>query len=220
MRREEVVLAGDLRGPRHVRGPDDRWRDGPGAILVPPRDVRRLAILSSAIIPPQYFVATAERETGFCSNEVDTERIDQPDEIETHGLFQVDRGEAADVGEPGADLYDPVICLRVFARLQEGRLIQIRAAAGGGRLPDDWAYLGLGHNEGIAAALKTIRRYGEDWAEYKRRNANAARLAIQTAETPEEQAKARAGLERVRRISAYGEAMISGGDRWAEAVAV
>jgi hypothetical protein len=35
---------------------------------------------------------------------------------------------------------------------------------------DVWAYLALAHNQGLGAALKTIRTYGLDWDAYKKRN--------------------------------------------------
>ncbi len=213
VRTEEIRLPDWRRARRHIRV-DGHWRDHPDAIIVRPGEVRRLAILSCVLIPPQYFVATAEHESGFCTNEIDTE----PTTKQSFGLYQVDDGEAADVGEPSADLLDPVICTRVFARLQERRLARLIDEFGR-REPDIYAYLGLAHNEGLGAAQKTLRRYGMDWAEYKRRNATNAALMRSKAITHDQDDAAEKETERVRRISAYGDAMISGGTRWNEAIA-
>ncbi len=212
-RKEEIQLPSGERGPRHIRV-DGHWRDHPDAMIMRPGEVRRLAELSSVVIPPQYFVATAEHETGFCPVEVDTEENGHV----TMGLYQVDDDECASVGEPSANLYDPAVCTRVFAHVQERRFARIVDVFG--RIqPDIWAYLGLAHNEGLGAAQKTLRRYGMDWTEYKRRNLIHALMLEQNAETPQEQIQAARELDRVRRISAYGDAMISGGTRWGEAIA-
>lgn len=217
VRRESVVVGGkDF--PRHVRGIHG-WIDGPMARLVDPGELRRMAIASSIIIPPQFFVATADHETGFCQNEVDTE----PGGFVSKGLFQVSDDEAAEVGHAGADLLDWVISTRVFARLQEGRLRRILEHVQE-RLPDVWAYLGLAHNEGLGTwdaggrgALGTLFRFGMDWERYKARNFGAAQVRLSRASSAEERSSATHEVERVRRISAYGDDMINGGDHWSSA---
>jgi len=179
-RREEYVL------------PDGRRTTSrrTGARLIPPLQVAELAWAATTRIHAKFFVATAERESGFATNEVDTE----PNGFVSEGLYQLSAEEADDIGMHDADLLDPVISTRVFARLQERRLSAIIRAAIGPpilREPDVWAYLGLAHNQGLSAALKTIKTYGLNWDAYKERNPTS-------------------------RICRYGDAMIDGGTRWPE----
>ena len=53
-----------------------------------------------------------------------------------------------------------------------------------------WAYLALAHNQGLAAALKTIAKYGVDWPAYKARNPQLADMGR------------------------YGDDCITGGSKW------
>ena len=159
-----------------------------GARMVSPGYIAELAIVESRRIPVKYFVASAERESSFATNEVDTE----PNGYISEGLYQLSKSEASDVGMAGADLLDPVLSTRVFAKLQERRLSAIAKLTGNVlKEPDVWAYLAIAHNQGLGACLKTIKMYGLDWKEYKARNPTS-------------------------RICAYGDACISGGSRWRE----
>ena len=139
-----------------------------GAVLVAPADVARWAAAHTAVIPGHVFLGCAQHETDYAANEIDTEESG----FQSIGLYQVSQLEAARAGEPKALLFCPWTSTRIMARLMEYALDQIVRAAGlGEQSPDVWAYLAIVHNQGLGAALKSIRSYGLDWAAYKVRNA-------------------------------------------------
>ena len=143
-------------------------------------------------IPAQFALGTAQHESNFTLNEVDTEESG----FVSKGIFQLSDEEAAEAGRPKANLLALEDATEVFSVLCERRLQRLIEAAdlNEDNLPADvWAYLALAHNQGLAAAHKTIRAHGLDWAAYKRRNPQLA------------------GMGR------YGDDVISGGARWAEA---
>lgn len=178
------------------------------AILITPQTVKKFAEAFTSLIPGTYFVGTARKESGFAANEIDTEESGYV----SKGLCQLSDDEATDVGMKGANLLDPVVNLRVMVKIAERNLNALSKT--GLKFPDAYAYLGIAHNEGLAAAIKTIKNYGMDWAEYKRRNLQAAlkanALALESGDL-EKRKKAERELERVRRISSYGDACIDGG---------
>lgn len=142
-------------------------------------------------IPAQFALGTAQHESGFTLNEVDTEASGYV----SKGIFQISGQEAADAGLAQADLLSLEDATAVFSILCERRLQSLIAVAHLDErdLPADvWAYLALAHNQGLAAAHKTIRAHGLDWAAYKQRNPQLV------------------GMGR------YGDDVISGGARWAE----
>lgn len=142
-------------------------------------------------IPLQYFIGTAERENGFATNG----RSIEAGGMVTDGLYQINSSEA-----PGVNLLDPVANTTAFVKLARRNLVTIRNAVPGEvKTPDVWAYLGLAHNQGLGAVRKTIAAHGCDWEAYKARNAKHP-------EGP--------------RWARYGDACITGGARWAEALAL
>lgn len=138
-------------------------------------------------IPTSFAIGTATVESDFDPLCTTIERGGASPT--SKGLYQVNDGEAASVGEPGANLLDPETCTRVYANLAAGRLESLRSW--GASEPDIWAYLGLAHNQGLAAAHTTIGNYGADWNAYKARNPDA-------------------------RINRYGDYCITGGPRFHE----
>ena len=138
------------------------------AILVEPKEVIRVASLLPSSISMRFLIGSAQHETNFALNEVDTEETG----FQTFGLFQLSKDEAKEMGNPNADLLDLYTSVRIFCRLMEKRLESIIKAANLiAPYPNDiWAYLALCHNQGKAACLKTIKNYGLNWEAYKNRN--------------------------------------------------
>lgn len=160
-----------------------------GAILVTPEQVIEACTSARVVtdIPPRFFVGTAQHETNFAINEIDTE----PNGFVTEGIYQISREEATEVGMPKADLLDLDVATVVFTRLMEKRLSRILSKTTHPVKEDVWAYLAIAHNQGLGAALKTIEAHGLDWAAYKKRN------------------------PKVRIVSSgYGDNVITGGPRW------
>lgn len=157
------------------------------AIRVSPAYIAGLILQISTPIPVAYVIGTADHESTFATNEIDTE----PSGFISKGLYQISDDEATDVGMKGADLLDPVVATQVFVKLQEHRLAALDKAAPNAKVPDKWAYLAIGHNQGTSAMLKTIANYGLDWMAYKGRNPTS-------------------------KILAYGDDVISGGSHWVE----
>jgi hypothetical protein len=125
---------------------------------------------STSRIPVNFALGTAQHESGYAINEVDTE----PTGYVSKGIFQLSDDEARSVGRAGADLLALDDSVDVFARLCEKRLDAIVKAAQLDEsiaLPDDvWPYLFIAHNQGLAAALKSIGNFGLNWSAYKERN--------------------------------------------------
>lgn len=174
---------------------DGRLDNRAFAIRIDPATVAMLARQATARIPAQYFVGTAQHESNFAANEIDTEESGYV----SKGLYQIAEDEAAPIMH-GANLCDPVIATLVFARLQERRLDAILAHVPNAKQPDVWAYLAIAHNEGLGTwaadgkgALGTICRNGVNWPGYKARNYG-------------------------RPICDYGDDVISGGARWLQIV--
>lgn len=120
-------------------------------------------------IPAEFALGTAQHESNFTLNEVDTEESG----FTSKGVFQLSEEEANDVDFPEADLLDLEDATKVFCLLCERRLQRIIQVANlhAENLPADvWAYLALAHNQGLDAALKSIERYGLNWTAYKQRN--------------------------------------------------
>jgi len=143
----------------------------------------------TSLIPAQYALGTAQHESNFTLNEVDTEVSGYV----SKGIFQLADGEAAEVGFAGANLLELEDSTVVFAALCEKRLKVLVAAVAlnMSALPRDiWAYLAMAHNEGLQAALGTLRQHGLDWAAYKARNPSLTSMAV------------------------YGDDAISGGEKW------
>lgn len=151
-------------GKRREEFPPDDKR-----VQVSADDVRAAWAKYTTRIPVQFAVGTAEHESTFTINEVDTE----PSGFVSKGIFQLSDDEARSAGMPDADLLSLDDSARVFARISEKRLDALISAAklDPAALPADvWAYLALAHNQGLGAALKTVKAYGLDWSAYKQRN--------------------------------------------------
>lgn len=143
-------------------------------------------------IPAQYAVGTAQHESDFSLNEVDTE----PSGFRSLGLFQLSSEERLHSPRPMADLLTLEGSCAVLAYVAERRLDAIIRIAGfdpAGALPADvWAYLALAHNQGLGACERTLNTHRLAWSAYKLRNPQLANLG------------------------AYGDDCISGGERWPE----
>lgn len=145
-------------------------------------------------IPAQYACGTAQHESTYTINEVDTEETG----FVSKGIFQLSDEEAGDAKKPDADLLtlgDSVLVLsnRALYRLNEIVRTALRVGCVVDPFPPDvWAYLAIAHNEGLGAAEKTILAHGLDWAAWKSRNPHLAAMA------------------------AYGDDVISGGERWSD----
>jgi hypothetical protein len=148
------------------------------------------------IIPAQYAAGTAQHETGYAVNEVDTEE----NGYVSKGIFQLSDEEANSVYHHDADLLDLDESCIVFSAIQVKRMqALVRAAKANGPSPSLWAYLAVAHNQGLAAAVKSIAKYGMDWNKYRMRN-----LADPNAPT----------YAYMKKMVAYGDDCISGGDKW------
>jgi hypothetical protein len=113
------------------------------------------------------------------------------------GLYQLADCEAEEVGCDRANLLDLEDATIVFTVLCEKRLKVLADALNLSltALPRDiWAYLAIAHNQGLQAALKTLRLHGLDWAAYKTRNPSLSGIA------------------------AYGDDVVSGGEKWTAAL--
>lgn len=160
-------------------------------IRVAPADIVAAWRRHAKRVPAKYALGTAQHESSFTLNEVDTEESGDV----SKGVYQLSEGEAADAEFPEADLLGLEEATTVFCILCERRLDSIIKAARleEKNLPMDvWAYLALAHNQGLHAAVKSIQMYGLNWPAYKQRNPQLA------------------GMGR------YGDDVISGGSRWTE----
>jgi hypothetical protein len=124
-------------------------------------------------IPLAFYLGVAKHESGFC--------IDCPpsDNGQSWGIFQVNKGEQSESGVQGS-LTDLGVNTGVFVYLCERNRTAIRNLVGlSPSDPDPWdmgAYLALAHNQGLNAALTTLKTYATGdptylgWNEYKTRN--------------------------------------------------
>jgi len=129
-----------------------------------------------SVIPDAYYIGTAKHESDFDPNNVTNEG----NGTQSIGLYQVNVSEQLEAGVPG-DLKDPFVNTLVFIYLAERNRNQIRQAGGiAPGSPDPWdmgPYLGIAHNQGLAAVLQTVRQYGINWPAYKTRNPDIAIVA-------------------------------------------
>jgi hypothetical protein len=183
-------------------------------------------------IPLRVLVGIVENETANAVNEIDTDPGNDGKLITTLGLGQITVDEYRAVmkrlGFPGSSqaspgfiqvqLLEPNEHLEVLAELLASHLDALDAIAIV-PAPDRWALVGIAHNEGLGAAETTLKNYGRgawSWTAYKIRNLAAATKALQ--DDPHS-AEALAEMERVTRISHYGDNLIKGGSHWADVVA-
>ena len=182
------------------------------AILLTPYTVECFARAVAVEFDPKYFVGTAEKETNFAANEIDTEDSG----FVSKGLYQISEEEnRAANGVRTVELLDPIQSTATFYRLTLARFKRCQAA-GFIRFPDIYAYLGICHNEGDGAGPRSISKWGCDWLAYKIRNMEAAELAVRVASNDIERELAQKEMRRVIKISAYGDACISGGSRFGQ----
>lgn len=147
-----------------------------------------------------YVVGTAQHEAGMSLNERDTEESGYISE----GIFQLSAEEAAHAGCTGANLLDLDESCVVFQRTCVQRLAALRQAAGmvdGASSPSLYGFLAIAHNQGLAAALKSIRAHGMDWTAYKKRNTSDQSVANHAY---------------MVKMAAYGDDVISGGRLWSD----
>src|SRR6266567_4824241 len=169
---------------RTVAFPPDGTR-----IYVQPRDVAAawraatrpiVTVLGPLTISARYAVGTAQRESDFSLNEVDTE----PSGFVSTGIFQLSDDERQEVKLPGVDMTTLDGSISVMVPLSQRRMISICQATvniGGQSITnalrgDLYAYLAIAHNEGLHAALKSIGRYGLDWLAWKTRNPHLSQM--------------------------------------------
>jgi len=167
---------------------------------VDPSDVLAVARSVSSRVPGQFFVGTAQHESGFVVNERDSG--DQGDGTDSDGIFQLSRSEAIKSGHPAADLFDLGDAATVFAILMHRNLDRILSAAGNSSYPpgDVWAYLAMSHNQGIGAVEDSIRKFGLNYSGpggYRERNKNTVKPGFNGPN-----------------IIAYCDDVISGGKSW------
>lgn len=156
-------------------------------------DVSPVAVIAAwraatSLIPAEYACGTAQHESDFCENEIDTEESG----FVSKGIFQIADseviearawldGQGRDASQlDGADLCTLEGATKVLAALAEKRLRAICEAAKidfASPLPDVLFYLGIAHNEGLGAAIKSIGKHGLDAAAWTRRNADNPSLA-------------------------------------------
>lgn len=160
----------------YVLADGGRSKNRAAATISPIRHVIAYALKYSDRIPPQFFVGTAQHESNFATNEIDTEVSG----FTSYGIYQLSKDEAKEAGSPGANLLDLEEATRVFAFIQHRRLDALLKLAPKAIEPDIWCYLALAHNEGPGAAAKTINLYKLDWfgkGGYAERNAKSKILA-------------------------------------------
>lgn len=183
-------------------------------VTVSPRDVVLCWRRYSQIIPAQYAVATADHESSFTTNEIDTE----PSGFVSKGIFQLSDEEATSVRLPGVDLLQLENSVKVFTILQESRMQKIVAAAGLRMAcppADVWSYLSIAHNQGLDAALKSIASHGLGWDDYKNRNIAEAALATTQPNLSDDEIRQRKiKLEWWHSVASYGDDTITGGPFW------
>jgi hypothetical protein len=201
------------------RRPDGTWtRDTRAAIRVTAEQVRDAARAASSLIPAQYFVATADHESNLAINERDTE----PNGYVSKGIFQIGDEEISQVHGWPCDPYTLGDAMRIFAALQEKRLLVLEQLVNGpaSSIADPthiWAYLSIAHNQGIEAAEQTIRRYGVDWVAYQSRNLTQAQTELAMAKRTGDKTlidEATGKLAWWHKVFAYGNDCITGGWRW------
>jgi hypothetical protein len=127
------------------------------------------------VISESYFLGTAAHETNLATNERDTEPPNARGEVvQTWGLYQIMREEAADVGRPSANLLDLGDATWCMIRLAERRRALIRGVLRLEPLAPDphglEAYLAICHNMGWGTTYKTLQLHGLDWPSFRRRN--------------------------------------------------
>ena len=162
-------------------------------IIAPATDIVSVWRSYSVQIPAQYALGTAQHETNWTLNEVDTEDSG----FVSMGIFQLSDEERKQVGLPAANLLALEDACKVLALVAAQRLtllLQESAITDPPYPSDIWAYLAVAHNEGTQAALKTIRRHGLDWMQWKRRN-----------------------FQQLGNMCNYGDDCISGGSKWSTA---
>lgn len=127
----------------------------------------------SSKIPAQYALGTAQHETDFTINEVDAEASG----FVSKGIYQLSDEELASTGTC-CDLLTLEGSTQVLAIVAERRLVEILKAAdlnpNSPAPPDARAFLAVAHNQGLSAALKSIRSHGINWSAYINRNPSLA----------------------------------------------
>src|SRR5258708_4603677 len=120
-------------------------------VIASPIDIVTAWRAASTRIPAQYALGTAQHESSFTLNQVDTEVSG----FVSRGIYQLSDDEAEAAGKPDADLLSLGDSTAVFVTICETRLDAIIAAATAkgttidpASPPDDlWAYLYLAHNQ-------------------------------------------------------------------------
>lgn len=182
----------------------------PGAepLRAAPADIAAAWLRVSRRIPPTFAVGVALHETGYATNELDTEVSGK----QTGGVFQLDVSgitDAVRAGFPELSPYDLDGACQIFAVRCERDLLPPLLAAFGGDEASFWArggagYLAWAHNAGLydnvhddgtksTGPLSSIQRSGLDWTAFRQRND---------------------GTAYGDRIGPYGSDAISGGPDW------
>ena len=164
------------------RRPDGTWSpDRADARFVSRARILEFARPHVRRLAPGFVVGVVERESSGCWNQEDTDYDDKGHArpVRTYGLCMVNTYEQAEAEElnpelPRAgDILSPPVNVGVFVTLAERVLIWVANAA---KMPvdqlppDALGYVAWAHNAGVRDVLLSIRRYGLDWDELKRRN--------------------------------------------------
>ena len=174
------------------------------AILVTPQQVIDAGCAARPTLDPRYIVATAQHESRFAINEVDTE----PSGFISKGIFQISDEEARSAGLPGVNLLTLDASAQVMVRLALRNRDAFQQAGGNPFANDVNGWLALAHNEGRGAMRKTIATHGTLWGDpYAFPNPSD--------DAPESYRYRNAW----RAIVAYGDDCITGGAVWREKVA-
>jgi hypothetical protein len=186
----------------YVKPDGTRTGDRSWAHHVAPVDVVNAWRNVSSRIPARFAVGSALHESGYAVNEIDAG--DQGDGSDSIGIFQLSKAEASDAGHPLADLTDLDQAATVFAITMHKKLDAIvKATNDGNDLYDDddlWAFLQIAHNQGLGAALATIKAHGANYSGpggYRERNIGINKPGFNGPH-----------------IIAYADDVISGGHDW------
>ncbi len=140
----------------------------------------------TGIVPSSYALGTAEHESNFAINELDTEESG----FQSKGIFQISDEEAA-----GEDPYTLEGSCSAFARISETRYSALLAA--GAAYPDILGFLAIAHNRGLSVAVRCVTDNGGSWDTFKQNDKYPLNW--------------HGGLKQVLKTIRYGEDCMSGG---------
>ncbi len=139
--------------------------------------IAQWAAVYSPRIPGNFFTAMTYRESG--GNPDST--MHESNGTISKGLLQLNDEEAANVGEKGANLYDPETNVRVAAKVFEKRLDSLLSAGSVSldqAVPAVWYFLAFAHNAGLGKALEYLKEVGGlYWDQVKAKHSTFSTIA-------------------------------------------